>query len=66
MKKPNIKFMYSTANLNESRLRSASPAQEFRSLKNTYENVNLVNHIPFADKSQPDILKQKERFRTFY
>ncbi len=51
MKKPNIKFMYSTANLNESRLRSASPGQDFRSLKNTYENVNLVNHIPFADKS---------------
>ena len=26
--------------------------------------MNLKNHLPFADKSQPDILKSRERYTT--
>jgi hypothetical protein len=68
MKKPNIHFLYSTAKLAGSRaLRSASPAPHTEGpLRATYDNVNLKNHLPFADKSTPDILKQKERYKTFY
>jgi hypothetical protein len=31
-----------------------------------YENTNKVNHLPFADKLVPDILPDRERFKTFY
>lgn len=68
MRKPNIHFLYSTAKLAGSRaLRSASPAPlGDENLRATYDNVNLKNHLPFADKTTPDILKSKERFKTFY
>ena len=31
-----------------------------------YENVNLVNHIPFADKKSKDILHNNQRFKSSY
>jgi hypothetical protein len=31
-----------------------------------YDNINLVNHIPFADKKGKDILPNDQRFRTNY
>jgi hypothetical protein len=60
MKKPNIHFLYSTAKLTGSRaLNSASPAplSDGGIHRATYDNVNLKNHLPFADKTTPDILK---------
>ena len=65
MAKPNIQHLYSTSKLSGSRaLRSVSPGffHKDSRLQASYENVNLKNHLPFADKSQPDILKSKERY----
>lgn len=67
MKKPNIHHLYSTAKQTGSRaLRSVSPGFRYDGgrLQASYENVNLKNHLPFADKSQPDILKNKDRFTS--
>lgn len=68
MAKPNVKFMYSTAKIEGSKwLRSVSPRyNDDGQLRARYNNTNLVNHIPFGDKSQQDILKDKDRFKTFY
>jgi len=67
MQKPNIKFLYSTAKLQGSRaLRSVSPGFEDMRLRASYDNVNLKNHLPFADKSVRDVLRPDERFKTFY
>lgn len=71
MRKPNIKNHYTEKNVEEKRLmRSMSPAIGLtpRPLRLTmdYENVNKVNHVPFADKLVPDILPDRERFKTFY
>ena len=35
-------------------------------LRASYDNVNLKNHLPFADKSVRDILPSDQRFKTFY
>ena len=72
MHKPNIKHFYSTHSLDvgarHRMLRSVSPAVGASRLRLTahYDNINLVNHLPFADKSQQDVLTDKERFKTFY
>jgi hypothetical protein len=69
MRKPNIRFNETTLSVNDSRqFRSMSPVSDFRAsnFRATYDNINLANHLPFADKSQPDILKNDERFKTFY
>jgi hypothetical protein len=67
MKKPNIHFLYSTAKLPGSRaLRSVSPGYDDMRLRASYDNVNLKNHLPFADKQVRDILSPDERFKTFY
>lgn len=67
MAKPNIKFIYSTGKMEGSKMmRSVSPGNAMGGLTVKYDNTNLVNHLPFADKSQPDILKGDERFKTFY
>ena len=70
MAKPNIRHLYSNAKLTGSRaLRSVSPAavhfgKSSGALQASYENVNLVNHLPFADKSVRDICGSSDRFRT--
>ncbi len=68
MKKPNVHFLYSTAKLQGSRgLRSVSPSGfDDTRLRASYDNVNLKNHLPFADKKVRDILSPDERFKTFY
>ena len=47
-------------------MRSVSPGFEDTRLRVTYENVNLKNHLPFADKSLRDICPPDDRFKTFY
>ena len=47
-------------------MRSVSPANDYPQLRASYDNVNLVNHLPFADKSKADILKDNERFQSYY
>ena len=70
MAKPNIRHFYSNAKLTGSRaLRSVSPGavnfgKSSGALQASYENVNLVNHLPFADKSVRDICGSSDRFRT--
>ena len=67
MKKPNVHFLYSTAKLQGSRgLRSVSPGYDDMRLRASYDNINLKNHLPFADKSVRDLLPSDERFKTFY
>lgn len=68
MKKPNIKFLYSTAKQEGGarHLREVSPSNDDARLQVTYDNANLTNHLPFADKTVPDVLTQKERFKTVY
>ena len=57
MRKPNVHFLYSTAKLQGSRgLRSVSPGYDDMRLRASYDNINLKNHLPFADKSVRDIL----------
>ncbi|TNV84623.1 hypothetical protein FGO68_gene559 [Halteria grandinella] len=65
MAKPNIKFMYSTLKTEGTKyMKSVSP-RNHESLRARYDNTNFVNHLPFADKSVPDILKDRERYKTF-
>ncbi len=69
MAKPNIRHLYSKAKLTGSRaLRSVSPGFMYDNganpLQASYDNVNLKNHLPFADKSVWDVCRPSERFTT--
>lgn len=67
MAKPNIHHLYSNAKLAGSRaLRSVSPGFKYESgrLQASYENTNLKNHLPFADKSVRDVCNPGDRFTT--
>lgn len=65
MRKTNIHFLHSTSKLHRG-LRSVSPtSNEDFGLRVSYDNVNLVNHLPFAGKGVKDITSD-ERFKSFY
>lgn len=66
MAKPNVRFIYSTQH--GKNIRSVSPRNVGGDgrLVARYDNINKVNHLAFADKSVPDVLKDRERFTTHY
>ena len=66
MRKANIYFLHSTSKLHRG-LRSVSPtSNEDLGLRASYDNVNLVNHLPFAGKNGVKDITSDERFKSFY
>ena len=64
-RKTNVHFLHSTSKLHRG-LRSVSPtSNEDFGLRASYDNVNLVNHLPFAGKNVKDITSD-ERFKSYY
>lgn len=64
-RKTNIHFQHLTSKLHRGH-RSVSPtSNEDFELYASYDNVNLVNHLPFAGKGVKDITSD-ERFKSYY